>query len=228
VVVYDYLVDPDVLSHAPARAERIYVGKVGRGSQTSQEQINRLLIERASEGELVVRLKGGDPFLFGRGGEEARVLRTANIPFEVVPGVSSAVAVPAYAGIPLTHRGLSSSVTIVTGARAGDGEFTEELLPHGGADTIVVLMGLSHLRRIAKELVVTGRSADTPVAVIRWGTYETQQTVIGSLTNIADLVEREHVRAPAVIVIGEVVRLREELEWFTKSFMHEKELEVAA
>ncbi len=228
VVVYDYLVDPDLLAHAPARAERVYVGKVGGGNQTSQGQINRLLIERASEGRLVVRLKGGDPFLYGRGGEEAIVLRAAGIPFEIVPGVSSALAAPAYAGIPLTHRGVSSSVTILTGARAGDGKLSDRLMRNSGADTIVILMGLSHLRRIAEALIAAGRSGDTPVAVIRWATCETQQTVVGSLVDIADLVELERLRPPAVIVIGEVVRLRDELEWFGKSFGQEKQLEVAA
>jgi uroporphyrin-III C-methyltransferase len=228
VVVYDHLVDPDLLAHASSQTERVYVGKVGRGNQTTQDHINHLLIDRAREGKVVVRLKGGDPFLFGRGGEEAQVLCAAGIPFEIVPGVSSAVAVPAYAGIPLTHRGLSSSVTIVTGARAGDGEFSEELLRGGGADTIVILMGVSQLRRIAEELIAAGRSGETPVAVIRWGTYETQQTVIGTLVNIADLVERERLHAPAVIVVGEVVRLRDELEWFGKSFAQERQMEVAA
>jgi uroporphyrin-III C-methyltransferase len=228
VVVYDYLVDPDLLTHVPAQAERIYVGKVGRGNQTPQDQINHLLIDRARVGKLVVRLKGGDPFLFGRGGEEALRLRAAGIPFDIVPGVSSALAAPAYAGIPLTHRGLSSSVRLITGARAGDGEFAEELLRGGGTETIVVLMGVSHLREIAEDLISSGRSADTPVAVIRWGTYEAQQTVTGTLMNIADLVERERLRSPAVIVIGEVVRLRDELEWFGKDFAREKQLEVAA
>jgi uroporphyrin-III C-methyltransferase len=227
VLVYDHLIDPDLLAHVPAQAERLYVGKIGGGEQTPQNEINRLLIQRAREGKQIVRLKGGDPFLFGRGGEEARALSAARIPFEIVPGVSSALAVPAYAGIPVTHRGLSSSVTIVTAARAGDGEFSRQLLNGSDADTIVVLMGVTHLRRIAAELIAAGRSANTPVAVIRWGTYETQQTVVGSLMNIADLVERERLRAPAVIVVGEVVRLREELNWFGMNFSQE-EMEVAA
>ena len=228
VVVYDYLIDLDLLAHVPANAERVYVGKVGGGSQTPQHEINRLLIELATQGKHVVRLKGGDPFLFGRGGEEARALSAARIPFEIVPGVSSALAVPAYAGIPLTHRGLSSSVAIVTGARAGDGAFSEELERSATADTIVILMGMAHLRWIAGKLIRSGRAADTPVAVIRWGTYETQETVIGSLTNIADVVDRERLRAPAVIVIGEVVRLHDELQWFGKNLGKEAEQEVAA
>jgi uroporphyrin-III C-methyltransferase len=228
VIVYDYLVDPDLLAHVSAETERVYVGKVGGSNQTQQDEINRVLIARARQGKLVVRLKGGDPFLFGRGGEEARALNAAGIPFEIVPGVSSALAAPAYAGIPLTHRGLSSSVAIVTGARAGDGQFSEELSRNAAADTIVILMGMSHLRRIAAELIAAGRAKETPVGVIRWGTYETQRTVVGSLSNIADLVERERLRAPAVIVVGDVVRLRDELQWFEKSSGLKKQLEVAA
>jgi len=229
VVIYDYLVNPDVLAYAPSHAERVYVGKVGGGNQTPQDQINRLLVERAREGKLVVRLKGGDPFIFGRGGEEAQILRAFDVPFEIVPGVSSALAVPAYAGIPLTHRGLSSSVSIITGTRASGPDFSEELARSSAADTIVVLMGLAHLARVVKELIATGRSADTLVAVIRWGTYESQQTVVGTLIDIVDLVAREHLRAPAVIVIGEVVRLRSELAWFEKSLQpSEAEQDVAA
>jgi uroporphyrin-III C-methyltransferase len=228
VVIYDYLIGREVLAHVPAQAERLYAGKIGGGAQTPQDEINRLLIQKAREGKQVVRLKGGDPFLFGRGGEEARALSAARIPFEVVPGVSSALSVPAYAGIPVTHRGLASSVTIVSAARAGDGEFSTQLLRAKDADTIVVLMGVTHLRQIASELIAAGRSANTPVAVIHRGTYETQQTVVGSLMNIAGLVERERLLAPAVIVVGEVVRLRDELNWFGMSFSQEAQMEVAA
>src|SRR5262245_6646584 len=226
-IVYDYLVDPELLDHASARVERVYVGKVGGASQTPQEQINRLLVERARNGQMVVRLKGGDPCLFGRGSEEALALRRASIPFEVVPGISSALAAPAYAGIPLTHRGLSSSVAIVTAARAGDGEFSAQFQRVSAADTLVILMGVSHLRRIAAELIAAGRASDTPVAVIRWGTYETQQTVVGTLLNIAEIAERERLRAPAVIVVGEVVTLRHQLEWF-RIDVSQEQMEVAA
>ncbi len=168
VIVYDYLVNPDLLLHSRHDAERLDVGKVGGGRQTPQPEINELLIGRVRAGKIVVRLKGGDPFLFGRGGEEAQALKAAGIPFEIVPGISSALAVPAYAGIPLTHRGVSSSVAVLTGARAGDGRFTEDL-----------------------------RRCD--------------------VLNIADLAEREGLRAPAVIVVGEVVRLRDELKWFEQT-----------
>jgi uroporphyrin-III C-methyltransferase len=220
VVIYDYLVNPDVLENIRPTAERIYAGKVGGGTQTPQNEINRMLIDRARAGNLVVRLKGGDPFLFGRGGEEGKALRAAGIPFEFVPGVSSALAVPAYAGIPLTHRGVSRSVAIVTGVQADDGEVSRELKNAAHAQTIVILMGLGHLRRIAAELLDAGRAANTPVAVIRWGTHETQQTVIGNLLDIADLVQSKDLRPPAVIVVGEVVHLREELKWFEESLVH--------
>jgi uroporphyrin-III C-methyltransferase len=210
VVIYDYLVNPDILTCVRRDAERIYAGKVGGGRQTPQEQINAALIEHALQGKQVVRLKGGDPFLFGRGAEEAEALVAAGVAFEVVPGVSSALAVPAYAGIPLTHRDYSSSVTILTGAHAYD----RNLKLSSPADTLVILMGVKQLREIANELVAAGRAAQMPVAVIRWGTYEGQQTICGTLETIADEAERAEMRAPAVIVVGEVVRLRERLQWF--------------
>jgi uroporphyrin-III C-methyltransferase len=217
-VVYDYLVNPEVLSYVPASAERIYVGKVGGGRHTPQRQINHLLIQHARTGRRVVRLKGGDPFLFGRGGEEAEALVEAGVPFEVVPGISSALAVPAYAGIPLTHRGMSSSVAVITGARGGDGAYESGAFAKlAAADTIVVLMGVTHLREIANDLMNSGRSAETPVAVIRWGTYNGQQTVTGRLDTIAEEAECAGMRAPAVIIVGEVVRLRERLNWFEQN-----------
>jgi uroporphyrin-III C-methyltransferase len=228
-VVYDYLVNPEVLSHVHAFAERIYVGKVGGGRHTPQRQINLLLIQQARAGKRVVRLKGGDPFLFGRGAEEAEALVEAGVPFEVVPGISSALAVPTYAGIPLTHRGMSSSVAVITGARGGDGAYESGAFAHpASADTVVVLMGVAHLREIANDLVNSGRSAETPAAVVRWGTYNGQQTVTGTLGSIAVEAERAGLRAPAVIIIGEVVRLRERLNWFEQNLgvVDEEELEA--
>jgi uroporphyrin-III C-methyltransferase len=226
-VVYDYLVNPALLGFVQLSAERIYVGKVGGGRHTPQRQINQLLIQHARAGKRVVRLKGGDPFLFGRGGEEAEALVGAGVPFEVVPGISSALAVPAYAGIPLTHRGLSSSVAVITGARGGDGEFERGAVAHQAtAETVVVLMGVSHLREIAEELMNSGRAVDTPAAVIRWGTYNGQETVTGTLGTIADEAERAGMRAPAVIIIGEVVRLRERLNWFEENLGVVDELEA--
>jgi len=230
VVIYDYLVNPEVLCHVPAQAERIYVGKVGGGRQTAQEEINRMLIEQALSGKRVVRLKGGDPFLFGRGGEECEALHGAGVPFEVVPGISAALAVPAYAGIPLTHRSLASSVAFVTGTYAADGAHKRSDESLTTADTIVVLMGMSRLREIAVALIAAGRAAETPAAVVRWGTYEGQQTVTGTLSTIADEVARAGLRAPAVIVVGAVVRLRERLNWFERRAGVEGEhgLELAA
>jgi len=225
VVIYDYLVNPDLLLHLKEDAERIFVGKVGRGTQTPQAKINKLLVSKASEGKLVVRLKGGDPFLFGRGAEEALTLRAAGIPFEIVPGISSALAVPAYAGIPLTHRGLSSSIAILTGANAGDGKLSEDLLNARAADTIVVLMGIAHLREITAQLTALGRSPDTPVAVLRWGTYESQEIVTGTLATIAGIAAAERLRPPSIIVIGEVVRLHKSLSWFGEEFAERTELE---
>ncbi|HEX8771994.1 MAG TPA: uroporphyrinogen-III C-methyltransferase [Pyrinomonadaceae bacterium] len=227
VVIYDNLVNPELLCHVRPEAERIYVGKVGGGRQTPQEEINRLLLEHGQAGKRVVRLKGGDPFLFGRGGEEAEALSGAGLLFEVVPGISSALSVPAYAGIPLTHRGLSSSVAIVTGARQRDGAHTFEALANlASADTLVVLMGVAHLREIAGDLIRAGRAAETPAAVVRWGTYEGQQSVTATLATIADEAERGGMRAPAVIIVGEVVRLRERLKWFEGSLASAGEVEL--
>jgi len=229
VLIYDYLVNPEMLAHTPAGTEHIYVGKVGGGQQTPQNEINRLLVRHAQKGQRVVRLKGGDPFLFGRGAEEAEALRTAGVAFEVVPGISSALAVPAYAGIPLTMRGLSSSVAVVTGARGGDGAPENVALANlASVDTLVVLMGAAHLRQIAKDLTTAGRSPQTPAAVIRWGTYEGQQTVTGTLETIAVEAERVGMKAPVVIIVGEVVRLRERLNWFEQSLesINDEELEA--
>ena len=227
VVIYDYLVNPELLRHVSTGAEHIYVGKVGGGRQTPQDEINRLLVRHARKGQRVVRLKGGDPFLFGRGAEEAEALRDAGIAFEVVPGISSALAVPAYAGIPLTKRGLSSSVAVITGARGGDGAPESSALANlASVDTLVVLMGAAHLRQIAKDLTAAGSSAQTPAAVIRWGTYEGQQTVIGTLETIAVEAERVGMKAPAVIIVGEVVRLRERLKWFEQSLESIKDEEL--
>jgi uroporphyrin-III C-methyltransferase len=230
VVVYDYLVNRELLTHVQASADRIYVGKVGGGRHTPQRQINHLLIQHARAGKRVVRLKGGDPFLFGRGGEEAEALVEAGIPFEVVPGISSALAVPAYAGIPLTHRGMSCSLAVITGARGGDGEYAPgDFAQLASADTVVVLMGVAHLREIVMDLVKSGRSVETPAAVIRWGTYNDQQTITGTLGSIGVKAERAGMRAPAVIIIGEVVRLRERLNWFEQNLggVDEEELEAA-
>lgn len=209
VVVYDQLASPALLGEAPASALKIFAGKSGGRHCIAQSAINALLIHHAGAGRLVVRLKGGDPFVFGRGGEEALACLRAGIAFEVVPGVSSAVAVPAVAGIPLTHRGLSSSFAVITGhedpAKAGASVDWERLAT--AVDTLVVLMGVAALPAIASRLMAAGRGARTPAAVIRWGTTSAQQAVTGTLGNIAE--RAGHLAPPAVIVIGEVVRLEQ-------------------
>ncbi len=216
VVIYDGLVNAELLQHAPAHAELIYAGKHDRTRCVSQDLINRLLVGRARQGKRVVRLKGGDPYLFGRGAEEAEALAAAGIPFEVVPGVSSVQSVPCYAGIPLMHRDFNSAVTLVTGHEdpeaPGNRVHWDQVAQSPG--TLVVLMGLKHLRAIAAALMASGRSSATPAAVISHGTTPHQQTVTGTLATIADEVERGHIRPPALIVIGEVVNLREKLNWF--------------
>jgi uroporphyrinogen III methyltransferase / synthase len=218
VVFYDYLANPALLAHAKDRAERVYVGRRGKGKYPEQETINRLLIERAGGGNVVVRLKGGDPFVFGRGGEEAEALASAGIEFEVVPGVTAAVAAPAYAGIPVTHRTLASTLTIVTGHE--DPEKPSTALDWSGMatsqGTVVFLMGMKNLPAIAATLMAEGRAGSTPVAIIRWGTRVTQQTVVGTLADIADKAEAAGMEPPTVIVVGDVVRLRPNLNWFER------------
>ena len=216
VVVYDRLVNDALLALAPAGAERIYAGKGPDGHTLSQDAINALLIERARAGRRVVRLKGGDPFIFGRGGEEAEALAAAGVPFAVMPGVSSAVAAPAYAGIPVTHRGVATSVAFVTGhedpAKEVDQVDWSRLAT--AVDTLVLLMGVGRLEGIVERLVEAGRDAATPAAVIEWGTLPRQRTVTGTLGDIAAKVREAGIGAPAIVVVGEVVRLRETLRWF--------------
>jgi uroporphyrinogen III methyltransferase/synthase len=218
VVVYDRLVSPLLLAHARPDAELLFVGKEGGGESFPQREIERLLVERARQGKRVVRLKGGDPFVFGRGGEECLALAEAGVPFEVVPGVTSAVAAPAYAGIPVTHRGLSSSLAIVTGhedaAKEGSALRWEHLAT--ATDTLVVLMGTRTLPELVQRLLAHGRPPETAVAVVRWGSTPEQEMVTGTLADIAARVEAAGLRPPTVVVVGEVVRLRERLAWFER------------
>ena len=215
VVAYDRLVNPKLLQECRAETELIYVGKHGVQPSYSQAAINALLVQRAKLGRRVVRLKGGDPFIFGRGGEEALALREAGVPFEIVPGISSAVAAPAYAGIPVTHRHIAASVAIVAGhedpSKAGSSHNWQAL---AGVDTLVILMGVGRLDAISQELMQAGRSPDTPAAVVRWGTTEEQETVEGTLKTIAANVREAGLKAPATLITGEVVRLRADLRWF--------------
>jgi len=216
VLVYDQLVNPALLEEVPSTAVRIYVGKKAGCHCIAQEEINEVLIRYARQGCEVVRLKGGDPFVFGRGGEEAEALADADIPFVIVPGVSSAIAVPAYAGIPLTHRKFASSFAVVTGHEARKTQSSVDWKKLATAvDTLVILMGLHNLPTIATKLIAYGRSPETPVALIRWGTTPEQQTVIGTL---ADIVEKSVLlKAPVLIVVGDVVDLKNKLDWFTNA-----------
>jgi uroporphyrinogen III methyltransferase/synthase len=216
VVVYDRLVNERLLDLAPATAERIFAGKQPDQHTMSQDEINALLIDRARSGKRVVRLKGGDPFVFGRGGEEAQALVAAGVPFEVIPGVTSAVAAPAYAGIPVTHRGVASSVAFVTGHEdpAKDAPDVDWPALAKAVDTLVLMMGVGQLPQIVERLVAAGRAPDTPAAVIEWGTLPRQRVVEGTLADIVVKVDDAGIGPPAVAVIGEVVRLRESLRWF--------------
>lgn len=216
VVIYDYLANNTFLEYAKDEAELIYVGKKAGSHTMSQARINGLIIDRASKGQIIVRLKGGDPFIFGRGGEEAQDLIKAGVDFEVVPGVTSAISVPAYAGIPLTHRDHTSTVAFITGHEDPLKEKSDIAWDKlaTGAGTLVFLMGVGNLPKIAEQLIGHGRSPDTPVAVIRRGTLPEQTTLVGNLENIARLAKENQIRPPAIIVVGEVVRLREELNWF--------------
>ena len=213
VIVYDRLVDPRLLDEAP-RARRVYAGKASGDHALPQEQINAILVHHAQRGRRVVRLKGGDPFVFGRGGEEAEALAAAGVTFAIVPGVSAAVAAPAYAGIPLTHRGVASSFTVVTGHEACDGNAVDWTRLSASTETLVVLMGLAALPRIALTLIAHGRAPSTPVAVVHAATTSSQVTITGRLDDIAE--RAADVAPPAVIVIGDVVRLRERLRWFSE------------
>ncbi|MGI8820761.1 MAG: uroporphyrinogen-III C-methyltransferase [Chthoniobacterales bacterium] len=216
VVVYDYLCNPEILQWAPQGCERIFAGKKAGAHTLAQEEINALLVQRTASGKQVVRLKGGDPFVFGRGGEEAQALIAAGLSFEVVPGVTSAVAGPAYAGIPITHRGNNSHVTFFTGhENPGKGESSIDfaaLAKLGG--TQVMLMGVERIEAISREMLANGMRADLPVALIRWATTARQETLVGTLGTIAQLVTEKGFRAPAVAVFGDVVSLRKELNWF--------------
>ena len=220
-VVYDFHLNAQVLNYIKHDAEFIYAGKRGGHHTMTQDEINKVLVEKAKEGKVVCRLKGGDPFVFGRGGEEAEALAENNIDFEVVPGVSSAVAAPAYAGIPITHRGYSSSFAVIPGYE--DMTKEESAIDWSklatGAGTLIFLMAVKNMDVLVKKLLENGRSPDTPVAVIRWGTRPDQKTITGTLRDIADIVKEKDIKPPAVMVVGEVVKLRKRLMWYEKKTM---------
>ena len=216
VVVYDRLVHPAILDLAHSDARLIYVGKKRAAHAVPQAEVNDLLVELGLAGARVVRLKGGDPFVFGRGGEEADALASAGVAFEIVPGISSAVAVPAYAGVPITDRRAASSVAVVTGHLAPD--HPDSTVDWAGiatsVDTIVILMGMTHLPSIARALIAGGRDPATPALVVEWGTYGKQQTVQAPLVSLAGAVEDSGLSAPSVIVVGDVVSMADRLAWF--------------
>jgi uroporphyrinogen III methyltransferase/synthase len=217
VLVYDALVSPAILERA-ARADRVYVGKRGGEHTRTQDEINTLLVELAGRYRTVVRLKGGDPFVFGRGGEEALVLRAAGVPFEVVPGITSGIAGPAYAGIPVTQRGVTSSVALVTGHEDPTKDDTDLDWAHlaRGVGTLVFYMGVGKMEDNFRRLVEGGRSPDTPAAAVEWGTYPRQRTVTGTLATLPARVREAGIGAPSVVVVGEVVALRDELAWYDR------------
>ena len=228
VVVYDYLANEQLLNHAPAKAELIYAGKVGGRHNQGQDEINNVLIKKAKEGKVVVRLKGGDPFVFGRGGEECEALRDAGIPFEVVPGVTAAVGASAYSGIPLTHRDITASVAFVTGQEGKDKEESNidwDRLSLGGG-TVVFYMGITTLRRNMQRMMEHGRPSETPVALVRWATTPSQQVLVGTLADIADRADECSFKPPAITIVGEVVALREKLKWFDKRTLCGKKIIV--
>ena len=216
VVVYDRLADEHILKHAPEDAEFIYVGKASSNHTMKQEDINQLLVDKALEGKVVVRLKGGDPFVFGRGGEEALLLEKNGVPFEIVPGITSAISVPAYAGIPVTHRGVATSFSVITGHEdptKPESQMKWDKLATG-TDTLVFLMGIQNLPKITAKLIENGRPGSTPAAVIRWGTKPEQQVLTTTVENAAEDVKRAGLKPPAIFIVGETVALRDKLKWF--------------
>mmetsp|Transcript_1751 Transcript_1751/g.1226 ORF Transcript_1751/g.1226 Transcript_1751/m.1226 type:complete len:508 (-) Transcript_1751:185-1708(-) len=218
VLIYDFLASTEILKLASEQAEVIYVGKKGGDHTLEQEKINELIITKAGEGKIVTRLKGGDPFIFGRGGEEAEELVKAGISFEVVPGVTSAIAAPAYAGIPLSHRKFASSIAFITGHENPEKE--QSVIDWAslakGIGTLVFLMGVKNLPSIVKQLKANGMAGDTPVALVRWGTTTKQKTITGTLDNIVFIAKEAKIKPPSVITIGNVVTLRDSLKWFEK------------
>ncbi|HEY7535186.1 MAG TPA: uroporphyrinogen-III C-methyltransferase [Thermodesulfobacteriota bacterium] len=227
IIIYDYLVNPSILNYAQPEAEIIYAGKQTGSKEMSQEEINLLLVDKAKSGKIVARLKGGDPFIFGRGGEEAEILFDHAIPFEIVPGITSASAVPAYAGIPLTHRDFNSSFAVVTGHE--DPSKNESNLPWAALaniGTVVLLMGVGKIEESMKQLIESGKSPNTPAALITWGTLPKQRTVTGTIGNLGKLAKEKDIRPPAIIVVGEVVNLRNKLNWFESKPLFGKKILV--
>ena len=218
VIIYDRLANPDILKEAKDGCEFVYVGKADGRHTLPQEQINEVIYQNALKFDIVVRLKGGDPLVFGRGGEEAIYLKSRGIEYEFIPGVTSAISVPAYAGIPVTHRGVAVSFKVVTGHESPNKKQSQVDWESMKADeTIVFLMGLHNLSNIVKNLIRIGRSADTPCAIISRGTTPEQKSVVGTLSDINAKVKESNIQTPALIVVGKVVELKKDLEWFTEA-----------
>lgn len=222
VIMYDRLVNPALLNHAKIDAELIYCGKEPGKHGLIQEEIHRVLVEKAEQGYTVTRLKGGDPFVFGRGGEEAAILRQAGIGYEIVPGITAGIAAPAYAGIPVTHRNHATSFAIVTGhGRAEKGKDFLDWASISHIDTVAFYMSVGNISHITKSLISHGKNSNTPVAVIEWGTTDKQRTIIGTLQTIATDIKKYTIKNPAMILVGDVVSLRQDIAWY-----QEKEFEI--
>jgi len=228
VLIYDRLAEEKILNFAPTGCKKIYVGKSAGKHTLRQEEINKLLVEEGADKKVVVRLKGGDPFVFGRGGEEANFLRENKIDFEIIPGVTSAISVPTYAGIPVTHRGVATSFAVITGHE--DPTKPESTIRwekiSTGADTLIFLMGIENLSKITAKLIEHGRDGATPAAVIRNGTKPTQEVLITTLANAAADVAEKNIKPPAIFIVGEVVNLRENLKWFDNKKLFGKKILV--
>lgn len=225
-VIYDRLVNPNILQYSKPRAELIYMGKENTEGGELQLKINQTIVEKAFENAIVLRLKGGDPFVFGRGGEEIEALLAENIEFEVIPGITSSIAVPAYAGIPVTHRGINTSFHVFTGHTKIDGSEHDFSTIAKLDGTLIFLMGLGNLEKIVENLVENGKKVDTPVAIIKDGTTSKQKTYTGTLGTIVEIVKENNVKSPVIIIIGEVVNLREKMQWFEKKVLSGKNILV--
>ncbi|WP_047152357.1 uroporphyrinogen-III C-methyltransferase [Aneurinibacillus tyrosinisolvens] len=228
VVIHDRLANPKLLEHAKERAQFIYCGKEASNHALSQDEINAAILKHALEGKRVVRLKGGDPYVFGRGGEEAEACVEAGVPFEIIPGITSGIAAPAYAGIPVTHRNFSSSFAVVTGhaCEGNEGIHVDWARISTAVETIVFYMGVRNLPLITKKLLENGRDKNTPVALVRWGTCAVQQTLVGTLDTIVEKVREAKFTSPAIIIVGETVRLHEKLSWYENKPLFGKRVAV--
>jgi uroporphyrin-III C-methyltransferase len=228
VILYDRLINKELLSYAKPGADLIYCGKLPNYHAMIQETINHFLVKYAKQGKVVTRLKGGDPFVFGRGAEEAEILANQGIAFEVVPGITSGIAAPAYAGIPVTHRELSSSFAIVTGhMRAGKSDSIHWESLAKGIDTLAIYMGVGNLPYICQQLTKYGRPESTPVALVHWGTTEAQYTITGTLSTIVEIAKSSDIKNPSMIIVGEVVKLRDKIQWFEQTVLNEKIIQEA-